>query len=255
MAASWESGVGVVVSGAAVVHGMDTFQAGVRQLRNGAPTRTVTAWSLGYVTGSPYAGELLDVGVGTGLTLGGAWFAQGPRTLVSGVQVAPETALRRISLPIVNPQFTPNATLPQLVVRQAESRGLATPRDALVLWSGLGDDGVVVAQAWARANGGMTLEMTPGGRWLDRLDLFGAGGKSLGITRLEAAEIWEQVSANAVGQGSGQVRVLLGNRYGAGRGLWSSVYWRVEMPAMVTNPSITGIDEIQLLPKYIGVKP
>jgi len=111
-----------------------------------------------------------------------------------------------------------------------------TPRDGAVFWSGprMSD-----AQAWARNNPGhFTLEQTPGGQYLDSLQLFDA---SSGLTPQEAAEIWDAASARFAAEASGEASVF---STGAKRmNAWGVLrtWWRVEQPALGTNPNVTGI--------------
>lgn len=126
------------------------------------------------------------------------------------------------------------------VVGVAASKGLQTQRDSLILWSGLGREGPARAQAFAREFGGTTLEMTPGGKWLDSMDLFNPTTSP--YTRAEAEMIWGETSARMVGQASGQVRSVLGQVRP------NSVYRTYEMPALQQNPAILGLDPLYLHP-------
>jgi hypothetical protein len=123
--------------------------------------------------------------------------------------------------------------------------GVKVPRDQLILWSGLGANGQVRAAAFAKEAGGITLEMTKGGKWLDDLKLFDGGAPNIG--RIEAREIWRQVSEQVAKQASGQVRVVRGQINP------SSIYATVERPALLNNPKILGIEEVPLKP-MIGTK-
>jgi len=131
----------------------------------------------------------------------------------------------------------------QQVVDYANSLGVQTDRDQLILWSGLGPgrEGILRSQAWAAEFGGTTLEMTPGGSWLDSMNIFGDNSP---FTRVQAKQIWAQVSQSAAQQASGQVRVTLG---------WlqpDSIFEQVEYPTFMANPNVTGVDKIYLKSKY-----
>jgi hypothetical protein len=154
------------------------------------------------------------------------------------------TGLAETELAVIQAKHPLQGMTPAEVVNQAKTLGLKTETDQALLWSGLGrgSEGVVRSQTYAAQYGGITLEMTPGGSWLNTMDLYGATSP---FTRAQADMIWSGVSRSFAGQASGQVRVLQGQVRP------SSVFRTVEQPALQANPNVIGIDTIQLQPKFI----
>ncbi len=114
------------------------------------------------------------------------------------------------------------------------SLDFSTARDGAVFWSG---PRMLDAQAWAEATGRTTLEQTPGGRYLDSLQLF---GPSSPLTPAQAAQVWDAASVRFAQGASGEVSVF---STGATRmGAWGErTWWRIERPALLANPNVTRI--------------
>jgi hypothetical protein len=165
--------------------------------------------------------------------------------VASESSVAPSSGANR-SLPILDNSFTPKAPLHELLMEQAGRRGFATRQSEALFWSGLGGgrDGIVRSQRFALENGGRTLEMTPGGKYLNDLDLF---GRNSPISQAEAMQVWEFASRRFARGASGQVRAVTGSVRP------SSVFNRIEYPELISNPNVWGIDVLNLLPK-IGLR-
>jgi hypothetical protein len=128
------------------------------------------------------------------------------------------------------------------IAQKALDLGMDTPKNSLILWSGLGEGrvGVKLSQEFATKNGGITLEMTAGGKWLDEMGLFEASSP---LSKQEAYQVWKEVSTKAVSKASGDVRAVVGQVR------VDSIY-NAELQALKNNPNVTKeIDALSILPK------
>jgi hypothetical protein len=99
-----------------------------------------------------------------------------------------------------------------------------------VFYSGRGNR--ELAEGFANQTGKTTLEMTPGGRWLDAQNLFGPNSP---FTPNEAVEIWSRLSQRFASEASGNV---VGFVSGSGSG---SIFNSVEFPSLRNNPKVTNV--------------
>lgn len=108
--------------------------------------------------------------------------------------------------------------MPPRIIRLLEKKGLAWVEEKAkeigiffneseaCLWAGF-KNGVLVSQQFAAANGLRTLEMTPGGAWLNSLRLFAPNSP---FDPIEVRELWERVSVYAMQHVKGKVTVIKG---------------------------------------------
>jgi hypothetical protein len=116
------------------------------------------------------------------------------------------------------------------LVEKAKSVDVSSGAHQAVFYSGEGNR--ARAEAFAELNGKTTLEMTPGGKYFDSLDLF---GKNSPLTDDQAYEIWSILSERYAKGASGNVYGFVdGARPG-------SIFNTVEYPALKKTPYITNI--------------
>jgi hypothetical protein len=112
-------------------------------------------------------------------------------------------------------------------LKLAEQLDVSTAKDHAVFYSGTGNR--ELAEKYARANGLETLEMTPGGKYLDDLRLFDTGSP---LTPAEAVQVWSVASRRYAEQASGIVHCFVTGARPSG------VFTTVEQPALLKNKDV-----------------
>jgi len=116
-------------------------------------------------------------------------------------------------------------------MRQAQTLDVSTAENGAVFYSGPGNR--ALAEQFATANGRTTLEMTPGGAWLDQQQLFNTAQS--GLTTEQAAQVWSTLSQRfAQGASGNAVGFVNGARAG-------SIFNTVESPALFNNPNVVNV--------------
>jgi Flp pilus assembly pilin Flp len=115
-------------------------------------------------------------------------------------------------------------------MRRVETLDVGTPRNGAVFYSGRGQR--LLAEEFAATNGRSTLEMTPGGRWLDERGLFGPNSP---LTQEQATAVWSRLSERFAQEASGNaVGFVQGARP-------QGIFNKVEFPALLKNPNIKNV--------------
>lgn len=114
-------------------------------------------------------------------------------------------------------------------MRITETLDVSTARNGAVFYSGTGNRGL--AETFAGANGRQTLEMTPGGRWLDNRKLFAPNSP---LTPNEATAVWSRLSERFANGASG-------NAVGFVQGARGGIFNTVEFPALQLNLDVTNV--------------
>jgi hypothetical protein len=107
----------------------------------------------------------------------------------------------------------------------------STPKNGAVFWTGFREGNQARAMQWASQNGKLTIETTPGGRWLESLDLYGPNSR---VSIAEADNLWRAASAQYARGASGQI-----NAFTVGAPLnRANAYYGVELPKLTASPNV-----------------
>lgn len=119
----------------------------------------------------------------------------------------------------------------QYYMRQAQTLNVSTSENGAVFWSGPGNR--ALAEQFAHQNGRFTLELTPGGSWLDQQQLFNAATSPL--TPAEAIQVWQKFSQRFAAEASGtSVGFVNGARA-------ASTFNTIEYPTLLNNPNVRNV--------------
>ncbi|NJO20278.1 MAG: hypothetical protein HC838_09870 [Spirulinaceae cyanobacterium RM2_2_10] len=116
---------------------------------------------------------------------------------------------------------------------EIELLDVSTKYGEAVFYSGVPKN---MAMKEARELGKKTIEMTPGGDILDRMNLFEKGSP---VSRRDAIKIWRKASAKYASQASGPTRVI--EKVRTYRDMRRGTFRSVELPLLKKNPNITQI--------------
>ena len=115
---------------------------------------------------------------------------------------------------------------------EVDKLDVSTPYGKAMLYSGTRN----ISEKYAADNGLKTLEMTPGGKWLDSQNLW----KDPNVSSRDAMKIWRKLSKRYASQAEGPVKIFEGARdY---RRMKGSVLRNVEMNVLKNNKAVTSIE-------------
>lgn len=151
--------------------------------------------------------------------------------------------LRQVSEMLRTPAPAQQSTLPadpdaayQELLRQVETADVSTPPNGATFWSGKTADGTSLREsADASADGVniVTIAQTPGGRYLEELDLYSPNPP---VTMEQADALWARLSERYAESASGTVTAYVHNPQP------ESIWTQHELPALEKNPNVTGIN-------------
>lgn len=159
------------------------------------------------------------------------------KTWAIGLAVAVMLALAAWTVPVL--AAVDSATSATITSRQAaldyylelvECLEVTTAVNKTVFYSGQTNRSA--AEEFALAEDKTTLEMTPGGKFLDELKLFAPGSP---LTQEEAKRVWSRLSQRYAAQAAGNVFCFVADARPTG------VFTTVELPELKHNRKISGI--------------
>ncbi len=118
----------------------------------------------------------------------------------------------------------------EFYMKKADEIDVSTGKNRAVFYSGKGNR--EKAEVFATANGKKTLEMTPGGNWLDKQKLFGPNSP---LSEAQATKVWRKLSKRYAEQASGNTVGFVKEARQNG------VFNDVEYPALLSNPKVTNV--------------
>jgi hypothetical protein len=121
-------------------------------------------------------------------------------------------------------------------MQKVKSLDVSTPPNNAVFYSGkdlqTGRSNRLLAESFAKKNGKITLEMTPGGKWLEQQDLFGSSSP---LSHDQSKLVWSKLSERYAQGASGEVNAFtLGSKF-------DSVFEATEFPTLRATKRVQSI--------------
>ena len=135
------------------------------------------------------------------------------------------------------------------LMNKVETMDVSSERNKAVFYAGgiLNCDGTwrVKAKEWAenhaKLKGKTTLEMTPGGKWLDGLELYKDNKyEKLGLTKEQTDALWKRISSRFAQQASGTVTAFA--KTVPDKFKKYTIFWTEELKALRNNKNVTHIN-------------
>jgi hypothetical protein len=112
---------------------------------------------------------------------------------------------------------------------EVEKIDFSSPSNKAIFYSGKGSRDT--AYAHKLATGKLTIEDTPGGKWLESFDLFSDGGNSP-VSKVQAELIWNRASQRYAENVSGEITLFVHKSVG------TRTFYQHEFPALQKNKRI-----------------
>lgn len=117
------------------------------------------------------------------------------------------------------------------IMSQVTHADFSTPNNGAVFWTGYQQGNKATAMQWAAENGKYTIEMTPGGKWLEGLDLYGGASS---VSRSQADMIWQAASGEFSWGASGHANAFtFGTEFSQ-----TATFYGKELPILRQNPNV-----------------
>lgn len=138
---------------------------------------------------------------------------------------------RLAQLEATTPPIAPYGSTFQRILSDIRSADFSAPRNGSVFWTGFREGNQARAMTWAASRGKVTIEMTPGGKMLESLNLYGPNSI---VSVAEADHLWRAASAKFARSASGQVTAFTsGAAFDRAK-----VFYGLELPKLMANPQV-----------------
>lgn len=148
----------------------------------------------------------------------------------------PAPGLAAVDLPVAPAGFTTQQAAVDYYLALVEQLDVTTAISKSVFYSGAGNR--KLAEVYAIAEEKTTLEMTPGGKYLDDMKLFEQGSP---LTPSQATQVWSRLSQRYAQQAAGDVFCFVTGARPTG------VFTTIELPELKKNRKVGNLYNVSRL--------